>query len=624
MDLKDVQSPQDLKSLSVEELQQLGQQLREKIVQHVSQKGGHLAPSLGVIELTLALHFVYNTPEDKIVWDVGHQAYAHKLITGRYNDFHSLRQYKGLSGFLKRTESPYDCFGAGHASTSISAALGFAVARDFRNEKHCAVAVIGDGSLTGGMALEAINNAAAVKENMTIVLNDNKMSIAPNVGAISKYLNKVIADPTYNKVRNEVWQMFGRLPVGDKLQKMMGHVESTAKRVLMPGRLFEDLGVRYFGPIDGHNLEDLIQIFQSVKKIPGPCLVHVITEKGRGWEKSEADSYKWHASVPFDTESGEPLKAASSKAPLTKVFAETLSELMAQDESIVAITAAMPSGTGLNIVEKQFPERVIDVGIAEQHAVTFASGMAAGGMIPVCAIYSTFMQRAFDQVIHDAALQKLHVIFALDRGGLVGADGPTHHGSFDVSYMRMIPNMVIMAPSDENELRDMLYTAVHYKKGPVTIRFPRGNARGEVKSDFESIEIGKPKVLKAGNSVLMLALGAMVAQAEVAQSLLEKQGISVTLVDARFAKPLDLNSYTNLLESHELVVTLEDNSIVGGYGSGILEFMAQLNIRKQVLTLGLPDSFVDHGEVSELYKELGLDGESIAHTVLKQTQLNNS
>jgi 1-deoxy-D-xylulose-5-phosphate synthase len=620
MQLKNVKTPKDLKNLSPRELQSLCVQLRERIVGQVADKGGHLAPSLGVVELTLALHIVYDAPSDKIVWDVGHQAYAHKLLTGRYEAFSTIRQHGGLSGFPKRTESEYDAFGVGHASTSISAALGYAVARDILKENHSVVAVIGDGSMTGGMAFEALNNAGATKENMTVVLNDNKMSIAPNVGNLSKYLNAVRTDPTWNKVRDEVMEMTGKLPgMGDKLKQLMAKVQDTAKGVLLPGRLFEDLGLRYFGPVDGHNLSELTEMLRRVKEIPGPCLVHVLTNKGHGWQPSEADSYKWHASVPFDPESGTPKQAPSEMPALTSIFGMAMLELARKNPKLVGITGAMPSGCGLNIVEKELPDQVFDVGIAEQHAVTFAAGLACGGVTPVCAIYSSFLQRAFDQVIHDVALQKLPVVFVLDRAGLVGADGPTHHGSFDISYLRLIPNMVILAPSDQNELRDMLSFAVNYNKGPVAIRYPRANALGPVATGFKEITFGEPRILEKGKDVLLLGVGFMLHELQKTSQKLKAEGYTVSLVDPRFIKPLVPDFYLPLIQSHDFIVTLEDNALMGGYGSAVGEFINQHNLKnKRLLSIGLPDDFVEHGDVNRLYQELAIDGNSVAQKILNE------
>lgn len=623
--LKNIRSPQEIKNCSIEELDDLARQLREKIISHVAVHGGHLASSLGVIELTLAMHFVFNTPEDIIVWDVGHQAYVHKLLTGRYDRFDSLRKMGGLSGFLKRSESEFDAFGAGHASTSISAALGFAVARDHLGKKNNVVAVIGDGAMTGGMAFEALNNAGLTQQNMTIILNDNKMSIAPNVGGFSRYLNRVISDPKYNKLRNDVDKMMRRIPglLGARFRELLGVGEDAVKSVLKPGRLFEDLGIRYFGPIDGHNLPELIEMLDRVKAIPGPCLLHVISEKGRGLKLAENDPYKWHASVPFDPDSGAVLVPGSTKPTLTSVFGNALLELAREDKRIVGITGAMPSGCGLNLVEKELPGRVIDVGIAEEHAITFAAGMACEGVIPVCAIYSSFLQRAYDQMIHDVALQHLHVVFVLDRAGLVGADGPTHHGNLDLTYMRSIPGMVVMAPSDENELRDMLYTAVNYSGGPIALRYPRGNAYVEsVRPGFHALDVGRFRVVESGKDILLIGVGFMLAELRITAQILKENGYEPTLVDARFIKPLDTESYRELFQHHSTVVTLEDNSIVGGFGSAIAELLFDLGLSgHQLLRFGLPDSFVEHGEIPELYKSLGIDGTSLAQTLMDRLAL---
>jgi 1-deoxy-D-xylulose-5-phosphate synthase len=634
MNLSDIKCPADLKNLSFTQLEALGQQLRDKIISQVSVNGGHLAPNLGVIELTLALHFCYNTPVDKLVWDVGHQAYAHKLLTGRQDLFHTIRQEGGISGYPKRSESEYDTFGVGHASTSISAALGYCAGRNVSGQDNKVVAVIGDGSMTGGTAFEALNNVSSISGNLTIVLNDNKMSIAPNVGAFSKYLNRLISDPMYNRVRDDIKNLSSSSHgITSKLANLIGTFQDTAKHALMPGRLFEDLGVRYFGPIDGHDLRGLVQIFNRVRDLNEPCLVHVITEKGRGFKYAENDSHKWHGTVPFDPESGEQQKGSGVLPAYTKVFGQALLELAQQDETIVGITGAMPSGCGLDIVAKELPKRVFDVGIAEGHAVTFAAGLACSGIKPVVAIYSTFMQRAFDHVIHDVALQKLPVIFAMDRAGLVGADGPTHHGSFDISYMRIIPGMVIMAPSDQDELRNMLYTATKHN-GPVAIRYPRGSAQAEPLAGFVEIPIGKINVVLRTDpsptnpvnpaKVLLLGIGNMVQEVKKAAHLLKAQGVSSTVVDARFAKPLLPQEYQSLLQEHQVIVTLEDNAVKGGYGSSVLELMNELNIAsKTVLNIGLPDLFVDHGEIPSLHKKHGMDAESVVQKIMSLEAMQN-
>jgi 1-deoxy-D-xylulose-5-phosphate synthase len=624
--LESIHSPADLRGLSLEQLKTLAAEIRETIVKQVASKGGHLASSLGAVELTIALHKVYETPKDKLIWDTGHQAYPHKLVTGRYKEFHTLKQFGGLSGFLKREESEYDVFGAGHASTSLSAALGIAAARTHQGKDFDVVAVIGDGAMTGGMVYEALNNAGETEEKITFILNDNKMSISKNLGGISKYLNRIMSNPTYNKLKDEMWDLTGRLPRGKDLQKLASRVDEGLKKIFLPGGFFEDLGIRYFGPVDGHNLEELIEILEAVKKRPGPNLIHVVTTKGYGWDKSEADAIKWHASNPFDIESGKP-KAAPAKTPsYTQVFGDALLEIARQDKRVLAITGAMPEGCGVNIMAKELPNRVYDVGIAEQYAVTFAAGLACEGMKPVVAIYSTFLQRAIDQVIHDVAIQELNVIFAIDRAGLVGLDGPTHHGAMDLSYLGMIPGMVIMAPSDEKELRNMLWTAVQYDDGPVAMRYPRGSAFGpDEKLPFEKIPLGKPLILQEGEELLILAMGNMVAPAKKAAELLAKDGVRPTVVDARFAKPLDRAIYGDLLARHRHVLTLEDNVPMGGYGQAIALLMTELGITDRNLRhISLPDEFVTHGEIPVLHKILGMDAEGIhkkALEMLGQTSL---
>ena len=625
--LENIHSPADLRGLSIEQLKQLAIEVRETIVKQVANKGGHLASSLGTVELTLALHKVYQTPKDKLVWDTGHQAYAHKLVTGRYKEFHTLKQFGGLSGFLKREESEYDTFGAGHASTSLSAAMGMAAARTQQNRDFDVVAVIGDGAMTGGMVYEALNNAGEIEEKITFILNDNKMSIAKNLGGISKYLNRIISNPTYNKLKDEVWDLTGRLPRGKDLQKLASKVDEGLKKIFLPGGFFEDLGIRYFGPVDGHNIEELIEILEAVKKRPGPNLIHVVTTKGFGWDKSEADAIKWHASNPFDIESGKP-KADPAKTPgLTQVFGDALLEIARQDGRVVAITGAMPEGCGVNIMAKEIPSRVYDVGIAEQYAVTFAAGMACEGMKPVVAIYSTFLQRAIDQIVHDVAIQELNVIFAIDRAGLVGLDGPTHHGAMDLSYLGMIPGMVIMAPSDEKELRNMLFTAVKYDNGPVAVRYPRGSAYApDEKLPFQQIPIGLPNIVREGEELLILAIGNMVLPAKKAADLLAKVGINPTVVDARFAKPLDRKAYSELFARHRAVLTIEDNVLHGGYGHTVSSLLTDLGrYDVSIRHISLPDEFVTHGEIPVLHKILGMDAEGIqkkAVELMGQVNLN--
>ncbi|SHK75852.1 1-deoxy-D-xylulose-5-phosphate synthase [Fibrobacter sp. UWEL] len=623
MDLKDIKSPQDIKHLSLEELYRLAAQIRETIIGQVSKHGGHLASSLGVVELTLALHYVFNAPEDKIVWDVGHQAYVHKLLTGRFDRFSTLRQQNGISGFLKRHESEYDCFGAGHATTSISAALGFAVARNQLKKDNNVVAVIGDGSMTGGMAYEALNNAGISKQNMTIILNDNKMSIAPNVGGFSKYLNRVISDPVYNKMRTDLDRLMKRLPgiLGSRFRDLFLQVESAAKTAVKPGTFFENLGVRYFGPVDGHDIEELVLLLKRVKEQPGPCLIHILTEKGRGLPAAVANPTKFHGCSPFDPESGLPLAPGSVKPSLTSVFGKTLLEIARKDKRVMGITAAMPTGCGLDIVAKELPNQVIDVGIAEEHALTFAAGLACEGIVPVVAIYSSFMQRAYDQIMHDIALQNLHVVMVLDRAGLVGADGPTHHGSFDLSFLRTVPGLTIMAPSNENELRDMIQASIDME-GPVAIRYPRGTALAEkLEEPTGNFDATLPKVLRQGKDILLLGAGFMTNELKKTAQVLSENGYDPTLVDARLIKPLDPECYRSLFESHKVIVTLEDNTLVGGFGSAIGEMLMDFGITdKRLIRFGLPDNFVEQGEIPALYKLLKIDGESVAKQILEKIQ----
>lgn len=616
--LNNINFPSDLKKLNLTELKVLVNEIREYLVDTISKIGGHLGASLGVAELTVALHYVFNTPEDKLIWDVGHQGYIHKILTGRKELLKTIRQYNGISGFLKRSESPYDVFGAGHASTSLSAALGIASARDFLKKKFKVVAIIGDGSMTGGMAYEAMNNIGLLKKDIIVVLNDNKMSIAPNVWALHNYFNELLANPSYNKLRNYVWDATGKLDkkIGDRLRNIASKIEGGIKGVVTPGMLFEALGFRYFGPINGHNIVNVIKIFEEIKDFSGPILVHVVTEKGHGYKPAKNHYQKFHASTPWDKETGEALKKGSVPS-YTKIFGEAMVELCKQNEKIVGITAAMPDGTGLDILQKEFPEKFFDVGIAEQHAVTFAAGMATEGFTPVCAIYSTFLQRAYDQIIHDCALQKLPVIFVMDRAGIVGADGPTHHGALDLSYLRCIQGMVIMAPKDEQELRDMLYTATLYKNGPIAIRYPRGNAIGVEIKPFSAIEIGKGEIVKQGTDAAILAAGNMVQYAIEASNLLADAGIDAEIINARFVKPLDAQLLNDVFRRHSKIITLEDNVISGGFGSAVLEFVNQQNIKNlDILVHGLPDKFVDHGTPEELYRDLKLDSKGITEIVI--------
>jgi 1-deoxy-D-xylulose-5-phosphate synthase len=612
--LDTINDPSDLRKLEVNELRDLCADIRTFLIDSVAQTGGHLGAGLGTVELAVALHYAFQTPVDKIIWDVGHQAYPHKIITGRKDRFHTIRQFGGISGFLKRKESPYDVFGAGHATTSISAALGIAAARDFSGEDYKVVSVIGDGAMTGGMAYEAMNNCGLLKKNIIVVLNDNNMSIAPNVWAISNYFNEIIASPTYNRFRANIWDLAGKFDqIGDRVRRVAARLEGGLKSVLTPGMLFEALGFRYFGPISGHNVVTLTKIFEEVQEWSGPILVHVITQKGKGYAPAEKDGMNLHGVSPFDKITGKSPKTVSAAPSFTNVFADALIEIVKSNDKVVGITAAMSSGTGLDKLQEEVPDKYFDVGIAEQHAVTFAAGMATEGYIPVTAIYSTFLQRAFDQVIHDVAIQDLHVVFALDRGGLVGADGPTHHGAYDLSYLRLIPKMVIMAPADEQELRDMLFTAVEHN-GPVALRYPRGNGNGlPLRSAFETLPIGKGVLLRDGAEMAILAVGSMVPNALKAAELMQHSGINAAVVNMRFIKPLDTEMLDDVASRFHHVLTLEDNAVVGGFGSAVAEYFAVSNTQGVTLRIhGIPDDFVEQGTQEELYRSISLDPLGIA------------
>ncbi len=615
--LSKIEYPQDIRKLDVSELKILCKDIREYMIDTISEIGGHFGGGLGAVELTVAIHKTFNTPDDLVVWDTGHQAYPHKILTGRKEALKRIRQLNGISGFLKRSESEYDTFGAGHASTSISAALGMAVARDIYNGDKKVVAVIGDGAMTGGMAYEAMNNSGFLKSNLIVVLNDNNMSIGPNVWQISNYFTEMIAHPDYNKFKGQIWDLTGKLDhFGDRLRKIAVRLENGIKAVITPGMLFEALGFRYFGPVNGHNLHQLLKIFEQVKSLKGPILVHAITQKGKGYKPAEGHEQKLHAATPFDKVTGKAIKKSGGKPSYTSIFGNALTQIVKENSSVVGITAAMPDGTGMNILQKSFPKNYIDVGIAEEHAVTFAAGMATQGVVPVVAVYSTFLQRGFDQIIHDVALQKLHVVFVLDRAGLVGADGPTHHGAFDLTYLRMIPGMVVMAPKDESELRDMLYTAVNYKDGPVALRYPRGSALGvPLKENFDLIEIGKSETVKEGDDIALLALGSMVNYAIIAAEKLSFEGINCEVINMRFAKPLDEDALNRVAEKYTKIVTLEENALAGGFGSAVVEYFSDKGFKNDILRIGLPDKFIDHGTQTELHQLLGMDPESIVEKV---------
>jgi len=612
-------------------MQQLAEEMRREIIEKVSVKGGHLAPNLGVVEMTIALHYVFDTPHDLLVWDIGHQAYGHKLLTGRRDRFHTIRQFGGLSGYLRRDESPYDVFGASHASTSISAALGIAVGRDLQGQNYKVVAVIGDGALTGGMALEAINNAGSLKKNLIVVLNDNEKSISDNVGALHHYLGKIRqmeTSPSYRRLREMAKGSINKLPVvGDKAREAAGRAEMSFKNFIMhskSGQIFEELGFKFFGPFDGHDIPLMLDVFENIKHIEGPVMVQVVTKKGKGLSYDEEDATKWHGPGAFDYTTGTIKKNAGDPPTYTDVFANTLVELAEKDPSIVAITAAMAEGTGLYKMHQRFPERYFDVGIAEQHGVTFAGGLAVSGMRPVAAIYSTFLQRAFDQVIHDICVQNLHVVFAMDRAGIVGEDGHTQHGNFDVAYMRIIPNMKVMAPKDENELRHMLYTAI-YMNGPVSLRYPRGKAVGvSLDAELRKLEVGKAELLSPSTieeaeqqDCVILAYGTAVASAEQAAKELAAQDIHVAVVNARWAKPLDEELITRLAKETRRIVTVEDHMLAGGFGCAVLELLEARGLLSEVdiRLIGYPDKFIEHGAPSILKELYGLSSAHIKDVV---------
>lgn len=571
-----------------------------------------------MVELTLALHYCFDSPRDKIIWDVGHQAYAHKIITGRRDAFGTLRTKGGISGFPRIEESQHDAFGTGHASTSISAALGLACARDLKGEDYHVVAVIGDGALTGGLAFEGLNQAGHLKKDLIVILNDNRMSISTNVGALAQYLTRLMTTPVYRRFEADVWELLGRLPSwGGKARRVARRIKESLKNLLVPGVLFEELGFRYFGPIDGHDLAQLIRILQDVKQFKGPQLLHVKTIKGKGYTYAEQDATKFHGIGSFDKKTGK-IEKQSDLPSFTQVFGSTLVELAQFDKRIVAITAAMPDGTGLTEFEKRYPERFFDVGIAEQHAVTFAAGLAREGMKPVVAVYSTFLQRAYDQIIHDVALQNLNVCFAVDRGGLVGSDGPTHHGCFDLSYLRQIPNMVVMAPKDENELRHMIATMIEYAAGPIAVRYQRDHCYG-VKCDPQArpLKIGKGEVLVKGEDVALVGIGSMVRICEQAAKILEEEGVKPWVINARFVKPLDEELLVSIANRVRLLVTVEENSLKGGFGSAVAELFCSAGVSVWHIMVGLPDRFIPHGTRDELLTDVGLTPEAIAGVVTR-------
>ncbi len=622
--LNNINNPSDLRKLNLNQLKQVCKELREYIIDIVSEKGGHFGASLGVVELTVALHYVFNTPEDQLVWDVGHQAYGHKILTGRKNQFSTNRIKGGLSGFPKRSESVYDTFGVGHASTSISAALGMAIAskkNGYAKRQH--IAVIGDGSMTAGMAFEGLNHAGVENTNLLVILNDNCMSIDPAVGALKEYLTDISTSKTYNKARNKIWKILGKISqFGPNAQAVAKKVEGAIKTTLLgESNYFESLNFRYFGPIDGHDAKHLAEVLRDLKNIPGPKILHCLTIKGKGFKPAEqGNSTTWHAPGVFNKRTGEIIASKKIKTPpkYQDVFGETIIELATKNEHIVGVTPAMLTGSSLNKMMSKMPERTYDVGIAEQHAVTFSAGMATQGKLPFCNIYSSFMQRAYDQVIHDVALQNLNVVFCLDRGGLVGADGATHHGAFDIAFFRCIPNMIISAPMNEKELRNLMYTAQLPNQGPFSIRYPRGNGvMVEWKTPFKEIKIGEGRKIKDGEKLAILSFGHPGNFVLTAQETFEKEGLNIAHYDMRFVKPLDEKLLHKIFKKFNTIITIEDGCLNGGFGSAILEFMANHNYKKTIKRLGIPDEFINHGSQEELHHDCGYDANAIIKTVYK-------
>jgi len=617
MILDNINTPFDLKKLGLPQLQQLAGEVRRHIISVVSKNGGHLASSLGTVELTIALHYVLDTPEDKLIWDVGHQTYAHKILTGRRKEFCTVRTYQGLSGFPKRAESCYDCFDTGHASTSISAALGMACARDLAGEKYRVAAIIGDGSLTGGLAFEGLNHAGQLKKNMLVVLNDNRMAISKRVGALGQYLTRITTAPAYTTFEKNLWDLLGKLPknTGQSTRVMFRRLRQGFKNLIVPGLTFEELGYHYEGPVDGHDLEALIKVLTRIKNLPGPTMLHVLTVKGKGYAPAEKNAEKFHGVGAFDPETGNS-RTQSDIPSYTEIFGQTLSEMGRKDPRIVAITAAMPEGTGLNIFRDAIPERFYDVGIAEQHALTFAAGLASRGLRPVVAIYSTFLQRGYDQIIHDIALQKLPVVLAIDRAGLVGEDGPTHHGPFDISYLRCIPNLLLMAPKDEQELKNMLVTALKYQ-GPSAIRYPRGSGFGVRLTDPQELPLGRAEKLREGKDGAILGLGIGATLGLKAAELLAAKGLGIEVWNARFASPLDEETIRDILVRHKKILTIEENVLAGGFGSSVLELANRQQLKTDIRRLGLPDSFVAAGPRPLLLEKNGLSVPGIAASAEK-------
>lgn len=620
MMLERIQKENDIKELNREELPILAEEIREFLIEKISRTGGHLASNLGVVELTMAMHRVFTLPQDKIIWDVGHQAYTHKILTGRKDGFDDLRKYGGMSGFPKRAESDCDAFDTGHSSTSISAGLGYVMARDLKGENYSVISVIGDGSMTGGMAYEALNNAASIKKNFIIVLNDNEMSISRNVGGMSQYLDKLRTADFYTGLKKGITSALHRIPVaGDSMIDHIRKTKSSIKQLVVPGMFFEDMGVTYLGPIEGHDIDMLCQALQEAKKVEGPVLLHVLTKKGKGYEPAEKEPAKFHGTGPYEIATGEPV-SKSSKDSYTKVFSKVMCDIGQKNPNVVAITAAMADGAGLAEFGKRYPKRFFDVGIAEAHAVTFAAGLAAGGMKPVFAVYSSFLQRGFDQIIHDVSLQKLPVVFAIDRAGLVGSDGETHQGIFDLSYLGAIPNMTVMSPKNRWEFADMIRFAVDFD-APIALRYPRGSAYDGFEECRAPILYGKSEMIYEESDIAIISVGHMFEEAVHTRELLKEEGFSCTLVNGRFVKPIDEEMIRKLAKSHKLIVTIEENVQSGGYGERVLEFVSRNSLDVTVLTLALPDDYIEHGSVDVLRREVKLDAVSMEKRIAEKYQM---
>ena len=616
MILDKINKPNDIKRIDPEEYEQLAQEIRQFLIDSISKTGGHLASNLGVVELTMALHIVFDLPTDKLIWDVGHQSYTHKILTGRKNQFNKLRKYGGMSGFPKRNESNYDAFDTGHSSTSISAGLGYASARNITGEDYHVISVIGDGALTGGMAYEALNNASSLKKNFIIVLNDNSMSISENVGGISRILDDVRSSYSYYDLKEDVKNTLHKLPNGDALVEKIKKTKSNIKQFIVPGQIFEDMGIQYLGPVDGHNIHKLIKIFNIAKRVDSPVLVHVVTQKGQGYAPAEKNPSRFHGIGPFDVKTGKSLSVGKGES-YSAVFSRKICDIAKNDRSVVAITAAMPDGTGLDKFKKWFPDRFFDVGIAEEHAVTFSAGLAAGGMKPVFAVYSSFLQRAFDQILHDVCMQQIHVVFAIDRAGLVGSDGETHQGIFDLSFLSVIPNMTIIAPKNGWELENALEFALEHFYGPIAIRYPRGCAYTGLSEYAQPIEYGKSELIHEGSHICLMAVGNMMETALTTGERLKEYNIDATIVNARFVKPIDEDMICDIADEHELLVTLEENVYTGGFGEAVSRYTQMNGLNIRTLGIALPDDYIEHGNVDILKHEAGIDAEAVFDRIME-------